>query len=132
MTTFVWQDFLVVAKSIPQTSEAYVRTIIARAYWAAYLCAREHFYSKGTRLVPVLIKDPSQQKPRLQSHHEVVIAALALIDTNLGSKLNNLRLKRNLCDYDETLNFQWANTREVSGILTRATDVISGINALPP
>src|SRR3990172_9455957 len=69
--------------------QAKVRTSIGRSYYGAYLVARERLHSLG-RVVPT----------GTPQDHQLIIAALGGLGTELGSKLDRLRAKRNKADYN--------------------------------
>ena len=104
MSDFHWQDFLVLAKHLDGDTvvephpDARSRTVVSRAYYAAYHAVRTAAVAQG--FVP----------PRLDAH-------IALVQychdqrrrewSNVAEKLRRLRDDRNAADYDLRTQ-QWA------------------------
>lgn len=65
------------------SSQCLRRTIIGRAYYAAFICARDATGSKAVG----------------QGGHENVVRALSAKNSNAANKLNSLRVKRQSADY---------------------------------
>jgi hypothetical protein len=125
---FDWREFLGVARFLRGqggagfSEEAALRTLISRAYYAAYGHAlrygRDYLgFIPGRRL-----EDRTQDHGRLRAHLRQRRRAF------IASKLEHLRDWRNVCDYDDsppTFDF-----------LRRAADAIAAaeyvIRALPP
>lgn len=70
-------------------NQAKVRTAIGRAYYAAFLIARQGLLRPGT---------PSPN--RGVQDHRLVVEALGGQQSELGGKMYRLRLKRNAADYN--------------------------------
>ena len=69
------------------SSQALRRTIVGRAYYAALICAR----------------DATRSSTSGGSGHKNVVTALKQKNHTAGSKLDELRLKRQKADYDLSL-----------------------------
>lgn len=88
-------DFLSFAQSlsVAKAPEAQLRTCVGRAYYAAFLTARER------PQVQAEVRALPKRKRKKLGSHERVILALRRIDTAAGNQLDDLRKLRILADY---------------------------------
>src|SRR5947209_1952944 len=125
---FDWREYLEVARSLlgqgggKFSEEAALRTLISRAYYAAYGYALRYSRDNLGFVPGRRLEDRTQDHGRLRAHLRQRRRAF------VASKLEHLRDWRNVCDYDDsppTFDF-----------LQGATDAISAaehvIRALPP
>lgn len=88
-------DFLSFAQSLSaaKASEAQLRTCVGRAYYAAFLTARERpKIDAAVRALPKRIR-------KKLGYHRTVVTALRKIDSGMGNQLDDLRKLRLLADY---------------------------------
>jgi hypothetical protein len=125
---FDWREYLEVAHFLRGqgggsfSEEAALRTLISRAYYAAYGYALRYSRDNLGFVAGRRLEDRTQDHGRLRAHLRQRRRAF------VASKLEQLRDWRNVCDYDDsppTFDF-----------LQRATDAIAAaeyvIRALPP
>jgi hypothetical protein len=102
--SFNWAEYLSLAESLcglpvsgpPVGTEAMQRASVSRAYYAAYILARNHLRDvDGVRV------------PRGQNPHQFVAARFANhpdpMRASIGQHLDRLRTARNQCDYDDVV-----------------------------
>jgi hypothetical protein len=104
--------------AISNSDQARVRSSISRSYYAAFLTSRETLARSGQFTPTATAGD-----------HEGIIQALSGLNTELGAKLDRLRMKRNQADsnlsprgFTLTAGRHW---------LTIAREVVEGLNSLP-
>jgi uncharacterized protein (UPF0332 family) len=117
--SFDWTEYLTLARELTEPSpthtsqESRLRSAISRAYYAAFIQARNHLRDKeGIRISSV------------QSHQFVIKRFLHSPDgrrKRVGHDLYILREDRNKADYDDTVN---GLPLSASRALVRATRVI--------
>ena len=107
--SFDWNDYLTLAQELHQQSsssnikEAKLRSAISRAYYAAFIQARNFLLNQGQLL-------PSDgQVHRLVA--EQFNLGQDLVWRDVGRKLRVLRLARNRADYDEVVHQLEATAR---------------------
>ena len=81
-------------------TEARRRTIIGRAYYAAYHKALEHPASKDFAFEPGKRDSHGRYRGRHQQLIEILKQSKDPLIKNVGRKLETLRLRRNDADYD--------------------------------
>jgi uncharacterized protein (UPF0332 family) len=129
---FKWIKFLDLAKDLHNSTaedlslaEAKYRTVIGRAYYAAFNVAKQYLESQG---IPI-----SKQG---EAHQEVK-KCLMQINGTVAANLNNLRSARNTADYksnvynkrrDETITTYWKKESEKA--IKRADKIIKAIELL--
>ncbi len=95
---FDWREYLNLADHLnapprPYTPEAASRTVVSRAYYAAY-CHARNYAAANLNFVPQNIAaDHANLRQHFRGRNEPIIA----------SHLDRLRDWRNKCDYDDTL-----------------------------
>lgn len=96
---FDWSDYLKLARELFRQArrssirEAKLRTAISRAYYHAFIKARNHLRDKDKRSIP-----------RQDAHQYVIIQFLNRTDPisqSIGDDLARLRKLRNLADYED-------------------------------
>jgi hypothetical protein len=102
--SFDWAEYLSLAESLggapisgpPVGAEAQQRSCVSRAYYAAFILARNHL--RDVDRIPV---------PQSGSAHGFVVMTFQNhVDprrTRIGSQLRRLRDDRNRCDYDDVV-----------------------------
>jgi hypothetical protein len=102
--SFDWAEYLSLAQQLcsrpvsgpPVGTEAQQRAGVSRAYYAAYIMARNHLRDNDGILVP----------PHAGSHHFVAAQYANDPDpvrANIGYWLSRLHAARNRCDYDDVV-----------------------------
>jgi hypothetical protein len=102
--SFDWAEYLSLAEDLqgipasgpPVGTEARQRASVSRAYYAAYILARNH------------LRDIDRVHiPRGQNPHQFVAAHYANhsdpVRARIGQELARLRTQRNICDYNDTV-----------------------------
>jgi len=100
--SFDWGEYLSLAEDLhgmpisgpPVGTEARQRASVSRAYYAAYILARNH------------LRDVDRVRiPRGQNPHQFVAVRYAHdpdpVRARIGQELTRLRTVRNMCDYDD-------------------------------
>ena len=118
--TFIWKDYLDVAKnlrgdSIACSSEARLRSGVSRAYYAAFCHARDYARKNLGYQATGRAQDHQTLKGYYGKHG---LSAIAL-------KLDDLRTWRNICDYDDQLAASMNIQRLINAAIKRAEDIIS-------
>jgi uncharacterized protein (UPF0332 family) len=121
--SFNWSRYLSLAQQLYSNSngdEAFLRSAISRAYYAAFVTARNHLRDKDRiRNIPVI------------DAHNFVITQFELsqnpLRNRIGVKLRNLRKWRNFADYEDRM-FQ-LNYRTRTAI-TSAQEVLNDLQSL--
>jgi uncharacterized protein (UPF0332 family) len=115
--------FLELAKSLFKTDknssniEAVYRTVISRAYFATFLCARAYLRRKNIQI------------SSLGDAHEVVRTEMMIAgQEEISKSLNNLRKSRNKADYDANYSVLLNNVAFSTAL---AESVMTEINNLP-
>jgi hypothetical protein len=95
---FDWREYLNLADSLngvarPYTPEATSRTIVSRAYYAAFCHARNYAVANQNFVPQGIAEDHRNLRQHFRGQNEPTIA----------SHLDLLRDWRNKCDYDNTL-----------------------------
>lgn len=123
--SFDWTEYLNVARELarptnnPARREARLRSAISRAYYAAYIQARNH------------LRDQDQVEiPQIDNHRFVIRSFIDSADsrrTTIGWDLDYLRRTRNAADYDDTIT---RLQRKTNWSLNRARNIIAGLRGL--
>lgn len=123
--TFNWSDYLSLARELlgkattPFSQEAKQRSAISRAYYAAFIEARNFLRDQDGVIIP-------QESP-----HQYVIKQFKNSPDSargrVGRKLQFLRYYRNQADYDDTVV---ELTKKSKDALTLARQIISGLSRL--
>ncbi|MBC6475923.1 MAG: HEPN domain-containing protein [Hormoscilla sp. GM102CHS1] len=119
--SFDWSQYLHLARELAEktTDEAKMRSAISRAYYAAFIKARNYLQEWEGLTIPT------------QNTHQYVIDQFRnseeQVRKNIGNRLNRLRLYRNQSDYDNTFPDLANKTRES---LTLGRRIISGLGNL--
>jgi len=99
-TNFSWSDFYLLAVELSKNDyknsnlkEAYMRTIVSRAYYAAFCTARDWLVSKGLYVI---------NKETVHQDVPKYFRWLKGLDY-IKDFLNDMRSWRNACDYDVVL-----------------------------
>jgi hypothetical protein len=98
--------------------QARVRTAIGRSYYAAFLVARQRLRSNGDIIPAGGLQD-----------HRLIVDALGGENSDLGSKLFRLRLRRNRADYN--LSSSGYTMQAGQYWLDIASEIISEVRRLP-
>ena len=124
--TFDWSQYLNIAKELadiattPANQEAKLRDAISRAYYAAFILARNHLRDKEGHLIP-----------KTGDAHNYVWEQFNLSTDSarksLSKKLNRLRMYRNQADY---VDFFPGLYRIALTAITLSDEVISELNNL--
>jgi len=94
---FAWKDFLLVARHLEQigvnhtNEEAFSRSAISRAYYAAFCHARNHARDHAN----LELRGTDQDHYLVKDHYKHRRAS------GIASKLDQLRQWRNKCDYED-------------------------------
>ncbi|TAK21306.1 MAG: hypothetical protein EPO26_15365 [Chloroflexota bacterium] len=126
--TFDWSDYLSAAQSLcgqpvsgrPASAEAQQRSGVSRAYYAAYASARNRLRDVEGVSVPT----SGAAHGLVANHYRVVDDPMR---AEIGVELTRLRLARNMCDYDESVNDLGMLTHFS---LSRAAHVLSDLKRL--
>jgi hypothetical protein len=126
--SFDWAEYLSLAEDLcaspvsgpPIGIEAQQRAGVSRAYYAAFILARNHLRDvDGIRV------------PRHANAHQFVAAHYLNnrdpIRSAIGSRLNRLRTARNQCDYDDVVPHL---PNLVSSSLVRAVQIVADLARL--
>ena len=103
----------------PVGNSAALRSAVDRAYYAAFLTARDQLAAKGYRSFAASSRT-----------HGQVSATLLLVAPELGDALDVLRRARNRLTY-ETWATELPNGLTVQELLDSASEVIAAVEALP-
>jgi hypothetical protein len=102
--SFDWAEYLSLAEGLcgaavsgsPVGSEAQQRSSVSRAYYAAFILARNHL--RDVDLIPI---------PKTGQAHVLVAQTYEFAPDprriQIGVQLRRLRTDRNICDYDDTV-----------------------------
>jgi hypothetical protein len=95
MASFIWNDYLKLAKilmvfSNPSTQEASLRSAVSRAYYAAFITARN--FARDKRHLPL--------EGRTSDHFKV-INFFHNSNPRIDRELKQLKEFRELCDYED-------------------------------
>lgn len=106
--SFVWRNFLELAKGLPKNNETEQRTAISRAYYAVFCTARD-----------LLINSNISVPPNVDSHtrvRDLYDLSGDFESQRISQTLDRLRLSRNSADYDTTYNgnLEKAALRDIS------------------
>lgn len=123
--SFDWSEYLKVARELagqptaPPTEEAKLRSAISRAYYAAFIKARNFLQDKDGATIP------------FQNSHQYVINQFRIstvgIRQKIGNRLLRLRIARNQADYNNIVPRLAEDTLEA---LTLARRVIAALENL--
>ncbi len=124
---FDWKKYLNLANELSKISttlgsdqEAIQRTIISRAYYSAFIQARNFLRDKDKTLSPNRAKV-----------HQLVIEQFEKssdpMRVQIGKTLGKLRILRNLADYDDVV---WLLNKRVQKSLVMAEDIILDLEKL--
>ena len=116
---FDWERFIDVAEHLRNYSnrEEYQRTAVGRYYYTCFLIARDIYYD--------MAKVP---EGTFVSHESVITffeKSKKDIEKDLGTKLRNLRRRRNNADYDKEFRFA-----DLNDIKKRYKDIITLLDKL--
>jgi uncharacterized protein (UPF0332 family) len=104
--TFVWSDFLLLAKALQSNTEAECRTAIGRAYYAVFCSAREFLITHGFEI------------PRTADDHKLVREYFELSgdfdSTRIAADLDRLRIMRNNADYDNVFTGNPSDAKSIA------------------
>ena len=92
---FNWRDYFTLAKNLSKSNyEASLRSSVSRAYYSAYCLAHNNAITLGFR------------PGKTAEEHERIVQFYSQNTSfpNLAQNLNRLRIRRNDCDYDNTVN----------------------------
>lgn len=124
--SFVWSEYLNLAQelagktAISASLEAKLRSAISRAYYAAFIEARNHLQDKENHTIPFDVNPHEYVRIQFEQSQDKK-------RQKIGKKLNYLRIARNKADYNNTFSKLSENT-EVT--LQLASQVISALNSL--
>jgi len=123
--SFNWSEYLALAQQlagkaqISATQESRLRSAISRAYYSAFIQARNHLRDRMSLSIP------------RKNTHEYVIKQFQNssdpIRQQIGEALDRIRYNRNLADYDDTVANLPTITRRS---LKLAAQVISALQSL--
>jgi hypothetical protein len=127
---FDWSEYLSVAQELcrvavsgqPAGLEARQRAAISRAYYSAYISARNHL--RDVERITV----PARANPHFFVMREFSTAK-DLRRFQIGMNLDRLRSARNQCDYDDTVQHLPTLTRRS---LSQAARVLAALRAFNP
>jgi hypothetical protein len=120
--TFNWYEYLLLAQYLDKDikfnhPEALQRSAVSRAYYAAFCSAREYATSK--------------YKTKFQASSDVHLDVRILFSTknrkDISDNLNDLRLLRNKCDYNNDVKNLHAIVNQA---IQLADEIISGLQLL--
>lgn len=114
---FDWREFVNLADNLngtarPYTPEAASRTIVSRAYYAAFCHARNYAVAHQHFLPQGIADDHRHLRQHFRGRNDHAIA----------SRLDNLRRWRNNCDYDNDL----PNLAAIVGVALRSAHEVLG------
>jgi hypothetical protein len=128
--SFDWLDYLIIARQLYQEAnqaeailqEGKYRIAISRAYYAAYIIARNHLRDVDKLIIPPI------------DAHRFVIKTYAddadPIRVDIGDKLQNLKTKRIQADYQDKFRGDIGKTAQ--DMLRIAEETIALISTLQP
>lgn len=124
--SFDWLQYLILAKELdgqataPASPEARRRSAISRAYYAAFIGARNY-----------LQKQEGHSIPKTSDAHKYVSEQFKRssdpVRQDIGRKLERLRTTRNQADYNDTATGLFTNTKIA---IKRAEQIISKLSSL--
>lgn len=123
--SFDWFEYLILAQelagktTIPASQEAKLRCAISRAYYAAFIKARNFLRERNISTIP-----------RENAHHYVISQFRNSTDGGrriLGEKLQRLRTIRNQADYNDIVTGLAGKSQEALGLSRR---ILSGLGSL--
>ncbi len=119
--SFDWSQYLHLARELAEetTDETKMRSAISRAYYAAFIKARNYLQEREGLTIPT------------QNSHQYVINQFKdsqeKVCEKIGNRLKRLRNRRNQADYDNTFPDLADRTKES---LTLGRRIISGLGNL--
>ena len=119
--TFAWTDFLDLAKNIPKTTEANLRTAISRSYYALFCSARDRL--KQSKIEVSSTGDSHIEVPNLYK------LSTDYDSLKIAETLARLRILRNNADYDLVFNGDPAVATNAA--ITRAEKAIVMVHNFP-
>lgn len=124
--SFDWSEYLNLAREIigqtttPANQEARLRSAISRAYYAAFILARNHLRDKEGHSIPETADVHRYVIVQFEQSSDPVRKAI-------GTKLKQLRRDRNQADYNDTVAGLFVMSQKA---IRRSRQVISSLSNL--